>query len=201
VIAIAGYLLLPAELVEARGGTRHGVPASAFIGLIMSSIAGTVAALMVAVDIVSERNRGVYVLFAIRPIRREAIIWAKFVAVFACVAIACVVSIAAGVAVDAIRGTPPTGAMLHELGKTLVSLVGVIALSCGVGVVMGVLARSILVAVILILYVGQNLAIIPMVPVYFGILPNRFWVFMAISFALTAVLVWGGGVMFKRAQL
>jgi len=113
------------------------------------------------------------VLFAIRPIRREAIIWAKFVAVFACVAIACVVSIAAGVAVDAIRGTPPTGAMLHELGKTLVSLVGVIALSCGVGVVMGV---------ILALDPRRRdpdsctsariSRFIPMIPVYFHILPE-----------------------------
>jgi ABC-2 type transport system permease protein len=200
-IAVLAYTLLPAELVEHRGLSRREIPASAFIGLILSSIAGTVAALMVAVDIVSERNRNVYVLFAIRPIRREAIVWAKFLGVFACVTIACVVSVSAGLAVDAIRGTPITGELLHSLGRTLVSLSCVIALSCGVGVVMGVLARTILVAVILILYVGQNLAIIPMIPTYFGLLPDKFWVFMVLSAVLAGVLVWGGGRLFRRAQL
>ena len=71
-IALAGYLLLPRAVTEARG--LGGLSAAAFVGFLMSSIAGTVAALMVAVDIVSERNRKVYELFVIRPIRREAIL-------------------------------------------------------------------------------------------------------------------------------
>lgn len=201
VLALAAYLLLPAALVEQRGLSRREIPASMFISLIMSSLAGTIAALMVAVDLVSERNRNVYVLFAIRPIRREAIIWAKFLAVFICVTVACVVSLSAGLVVDAVRGIPITGETLHGLVRALISLVGVIALSCGVGAVTGVMARSILVAVLLILYVGQNLAIVPMIPTYFGLLPDSFWIFMAISAVLVVVLVWGAGRMFRRAQL
>src|SRR5688500_18350570 len=75
-IAIDGYLLLPDEITNAAG--MGGLSATAFVGFLMSSVAGTVAAPMVAVDIVSERNRKVYELFVIRPIRREVIIWAKF---------------------------------------------------------------------------------------------------------------------------
>lgn len=201
VIAIAGFLLLPEALVGGGGFSRSDMSAGVFIGFVMSSLAGTVAALMVAVDIVSERNRKVYELFAIRPIRREAILWAKFLAVFSCVSIACVVSIGAGIGLDAIRGSVPSGAMLHDLGRSLVSLIGVIALSTAVGLVFGVMARTILVAVILILYVGQNLAIVPMLPVYLGILPNQFPLIMGLTAVLTGALVYGAGVMFRRAEL
>lgn len=198
-IGIGGYLLLPDEITGQRG--MANLSATAFLGFLMSSLAGTVAALMVAVDIVSERNRKVYELFAIRPIRREAIIWAKFLAVFACVTIACVVSLGLGIAVDALRGEPPTAAGLSSLVEALLSLVGVIAMSTAVGVVFGVMARTILVAVILVLYVGQNLAIVPMLPVYLGWLPDRFWLIMAITAALTGLLVYGAGVMFRRAEM
>jgi hypothetical protein len=63
-----------------------------------------------------------------------------------------------------------------------------------------VLAKSIVVAVILVLYVGQNLAIVPMLPVYLGILPDHFWVVMLISAALVALLQLGSGALFRRAQ-
>jgi len=66
-------------------------------------------------------------------------------------------------------------------------------------IVQTVIAAS-LVAVILILYVGQNLAIVPMLPSYLGILPDHFWLVMLISAALTGLLVWGSGVMFRRTE-
>ena len=113
IVAMAGYLLLPDEITNAR--SMGGLSATAFVGFLMSSVAGTVAALMVAVDIVSERNRKVYELFVIRPIRREVIIWSKFLAVFTCVTVACLVSLGLGIAVDAIRGSPPT---LHDIATT-----------------------------------------------------------------------------------
>ena len=196
-IAMAGYLLLPDEITNARG--MGGLSATAFVGFLMSSVAGTVAALMVAVDIVSERNRKVYELFAIRPIRREVIILAKFLAVFACVTVACVVSLGLGIAVDAIRGNAPQ--FDYDFVKSLLSLIGVVAMSCSVGVVFGVMSRTILVAVILILYVGQNLTIVPMLPVYLGWLPNQFWLVMLITAVLTGLLVLGACVMFRRAEL
>jgi len=64
----------------------------------------------------------------------------------------------------------------------------------------GVLARSLLVAVILVLYVGQNFTIVPMLPTYFGVLPNAFWVVMLISFGLAGLLAYGAAVLFRRAE-
>jgi hypothetical protein len=194
-LGVLGYFVLPSQL---KSGMGRMLSASAFMALIESSIAGTVAALMVAVDIVSEKNRKVYDLYVIRPIPRRAIILAKFIAVFACVTIACLVSMGAGIAVDAIRGQP---VYLAETVKPFTSLVCVIALSASVGVFFGVTSKTILVAVILILYVGQNLAIVPMLPMYFGILPNSFWMFIAISVALVALVLWASVGLFKRSEL
>lgn len=197
-IALLGFLLLPARTF---GGARAQMTATTFMSLLESSIAGTVAALMIAVDIVSERNRNVYVLLAIRPIRREAIIQAKFIAVFGCVAVACIVSLLLGMVIDAFRGMPPSASSLSDTGKALVSMTAVIAMSTASGALFGVLARSILVAVILVLYVGQNIAVIPMLPTYLGVLPDRFWIFMVISGALVVVVLWFASRSFRRAQL
>lgn len=199
-LAMAAYLLLPDRLLEARGISRADISATAFVAFLMSSLAGTVAALMVAVDLVSERNRKVYELFVIRPIPRATIVWAKFLAVFACVSIACVCSIGAGLVVDLVRGGSLAGSGIGELMKPLISLIGVIAVSTGVGVVFGTLSKSILAAVILILYLGQNLAVVPMLPIYLGILPNQFWLLMLVSFAIALALGLVAVRIFQRTE-
>ena len=198
-IAILGYFLLPQGAVL-RGSMDNQLSATAFMGLLESSIAGTVAALMVAVDIVSEKNRKVYELYVIRPIPRHAIILAKFVAVFACVTVACIVSLLLGITVDWLRGEPLSGPLVYDAFKAMLSLTGVIGLSSAVGVFFGVTSKTILVAVILILYVGQNLAVVPMLPMYFGILPAHYWVFMAISGGLVVLVLWGSAALFRRNE-
>jgi ABC-type transport system involved in multi-copper enzyme maturation permease subunit len=197
-IALAGFLLLPARLT---GGARHMMTATQFMSLLESSIAGLVAGVMIAVDIVNERNRNVYPLLVIRPMRREVVIWSKLVAVTGCVAIACIVSVAFGMVVDFARGTPPTVDSLYDAGRSLVQMTVTVAMSTSAGALIGVLCRSILVAVILVFYVGQNIAILPQLPTAFGLLPDKFWWFMVISFALVVVLVWLAGRAFRRTQL
>ena len=117
------------------------------------------------------------------------------------VATACVVSLLLGLAVDLVRGVPVTAEILLSLLHGLATATAVIALSAAVGALFGVLARSVLVAVLLVLYVGQNVAIVPMLPTYFGLLPDQFWIFIALSAVLVALLLWLAGVAFRRAQL
>jgi ABC-2 type transport system permease protein len=199
VLALLGYLFLPHDL-EGMASNRT-MTAITFMGILVSSVAGTVAALMTAVDIVSERNRNVYELFIIRPITRETIIRAKFVAVFVCVTVACIVSLLLGLVVDVVRHVPVTGAVLADAARSLASLTCVIALSTAVGALFGVMSRTIVVAVILVLYIGQNVAIVPMLPVYFGLMPETMWLFVAISVALTVILLWLAGLAFRRADV
>jgi ABC-2 type transport system permease protein len=197
-LALLGFLTLGQRML---GGAGAHMTVTAFMSFLESSLAGTVAALMIAVDLVTERNRNVYALLAIRPIRREAIVWAKLLAVFGCVTVACVVSLLLGLVVDVARGHPPTAADLYATGKALVSMTAVVALMTALGALFGVLVRTILVAVILVLYVGQNVALVPMLPAYLGVLTDWFWVFMVASAALAAVIAWLAGRAFRRLQL
>jgi ABC-2 type transport system permease protein len=196
-LAIAGYFLLPSVIKQSTGNNLSAV---AFMGFLESSIAGTIAALMVAVDIVSEKNRKVYELYVIRPIPRSAIVLSKFIAVYACVVVACFVSLLLGIAVDAVRGRMIDATAAYDVLKTLISLAGVVGLSAAVGVFFGVTSKTILVAVILILYVGQNLVIVPMLPMYLGILPNSYWLMMGITGALIAFVLWASVALFKRHE-
>ena len=197
-IALAGFLLLRGRALH---GARADMSAAAFMSFLESSLASTAAALMIAVDLVSERNRNVYPLLVIRPVRREVIVWAKFVAVAGCVAIACVVSISLGVVVDLAYGVTPTAAGLSATGQALVQMIALIALSTAAGAVFGVLTRSIVVAVLLVLYVGQNVAGLVMLPVYLGVLRDQFWLLMALAGALAVVVLWLAGRAFRRIQL
>lgn len=194
-LAILGYLAFGQRL---SGGL---LSASDFMSILVASIAGAVAALMIAVDLINERNRNVYVLLAIRPIRRDAIVWAKFLAVFGCVTVACVVSLALGTVIDMIRGAMPNADSLLVLGKSLLTTSVSIALATAAGALFGVAMRSILGAVILVLYLGQNIAAVPMLPVYLHLLPDRYWLVMAISFALLAGVMALALRTFRRAQL
>jgi ABC-type transport system involved in multi-copper enzyme maturation permease subunit len=198
VAALVGFLLLRGRVLH---GTRADMSAAAFMGFLEGSLASTAAALMIAVDLVSERNRNVYPLLVIRPVRREVIVWAKFIAVFGCVALACVVSIALGVIVDLAHGMAPTTTDLSATARTLVQMTALIALATAAGAVFGVLTRSIVVAVLLVLYVGQNVAGLVMLPVYLGVLRDEFWLLMALAYGLAAVVLWLAGRAFRRVQL
>ncbi len=199
-LATIGYFLLPsgADIEAGMGGEK--MPMTFFMGLMLSSLAGTIAAVMLAVDVVSEKTRKVYELFIVRPINPGSILWAKFFAVFLCVTFACVLSLGIGLAVDSVRGIElPDGATVDTL-KSLASLTGVIALSSAVGIFFGIMSRSILVAVILVLYVGQNLTFVPMLPTYFGILPDLFWLAMLLTAALAVGLLLLAVVLFRRGE-
>ena len=56
--------------------------------ILVSTIGGTFAAVMLSVSIINENNRRVYDLFLIRPLKRRDIILAKFLSVYTCVSVA-----------------------------------------------------------------------------------------------------------------
>lgn len=199
-VATAAYFLLPTgqEVDAGIGGAK--MPMSSFMGLLLASIAGTIAAVMLAVDIVSEKSRKVYELLIVRPVPPGAILWAKFFAVFVCVTIACLLSLGLGLVVDLARGVALPPNTCQDMLQSMATLTGVIAMSSAVGIFFGVLSRSMLVAVILVLYVGQNLTIVPMLPAYLGFLPNLLWLALLISACLTIGLMLLAVLIFRRAE-
>jgi len=56
----------------------EGLPISFLVGLLVSSIGGTLSGIMLSTSIVSEKNRHVYELFLIRPVKRSSLLLAKF---------------------------------------------------------------------------------------------------------------------------
>jgi ABC-2 type transport system permease protein len=134
-----------------------GMPMSAFTALVASSLAGALAAVMVAVGMMNEKSRKVYDLFLVRPVKAAHIILAKFGATFLFVTLAVLVSIGVGMLADISMGNAPTGVALTAVARSMVMSVSMIAVASAVGVLIGASISSILVGVILVLYGGNQL--------------------------------------------
>jgi ABC-type transport system involved in multi-copper enzyme maturation permease subunit len=192
------YLLPTGAQVPAMGGLQ--ISMTFFIGILISSLGGTLAAVMLAVDIVNEKNRRVYDLLVIRPIRRADLLWAKFAAIVLLVSLACLLSLATGLVVDALRGSPITTFAMQNAGEAMIGCIGTMSVSAAGGVIAGMLSPSVLIAVLFVMYGTQNLTLIPMIPTYFG-LPDLLWLSFAVSIAISVGMLYGAGVIFKRKEL
>jgi ABC-2 type transport system permease protein len=124
---------------------------------------------MLAVFIINEKNRHVYDLFLIRPLKRRDIILAKFFSVYTCVAIASFIAVLAGMITDYITTGSLSTAVLSNAGQSLVTSLSMIAVSCAAGVLIGVASPSVLVGAILVIYGGNQISIIPLIPTLLNI--------------------------------
>jgi ABC-2 type transport system permease protein len=153
---------------ESSGQT---IPFTLISALVVSSIGGTLASVMLAVFIINEKNRHVYDLFLIRPIKRRDILLAKFFSVYTCVAIAAFFAVLTGIVTDsATTGALPT-TILTNAGESLAISLSMIAVACSAGVLIGVASPSVLVGAILVIYGGNQISVIPLVPTLLN-LPN-----------------------------
>jgi ABC-2 type transport system permease protein len=166
--------------------------------LVVSSLAGTLAAVMLTVSIINEKNRHVFELFLIRPLKRRDIVLAKYLAVFSAVAIAACLSIGLGIIADYIT----TGALPSALNGTAQSLaisLSMLAVSCSAGVLIGIASPSILVGAILVIYGGNQISIIPLIPTLLNIQnANLFTIILATI--VTCFLVGGSISLFNKKQ-
>ncbi len=187
-LSVLIYLLSP---------NTEGIPVSVFSGLLVGSLGGTLSAAMLTMSIISERERHVFDLFVIRPVKRRDLLLAKFLAVYGCVAFAGLLSVLVGVLIDTgIRGTPLD---LGAMGSALILVFSMMAVACSTGILIGVSSPSILVGVILTLYGGNQLASVVILPVMllsanalFPLLPGA---------GITALMLLLAVIVFNRKQL
>lgn len=132
--------------------------------LVVSSVAGTLSAVMLSISIINEKNRHVYELFLIRPVKRRNIPLAKFLSVYACVAIASALAIFVGIATDWITTGTLATTVVNSTGQSLAISLSVIAVACSVGLLIGIASPSVLVGAILVIYGGNQLSVIPIIP-------------------------------------
>ncbi len=200
-LGIVLYFALPDALPMNSGGMgpQISLPASTFLSLMLSSTGGLLAATLVGIDIVNEKNKKVYDLFLIRPIHRGSFMWAKFFAVSLCVTVALAISMWAGIMVDVVRGVEISPLMRETILEKFISGVGVIVISTAAGILIGMLSSSVLMAVMLVWFVGQYVMLIPMLA---SMISND-WVqtiTLGITIILTILFVWVSSKIFQRME-
>jgi ABC-2 type transport system permease protein len=141
------------------------IPFSTLTALVVSTLGGTLAAIMLAVSIINEKEEHVYTLFVIRPIKRKHLLLSKFLAVYTCLAIATVLALMLGLALDYFLGTLPPEGMLSDTFFEFALALSMIAVSSAVGVFIGVVSPTVLVGVILVIYIGNQLSALPMMSI------------------------------------
>ena len=144
--------------------TGPQLPFTVISALLVSSIGGTLASAMLAVTIINEKTSGVYDLFLIRPLKRWNIVLSKFFAVYLCLVIASTLALLFGMAIDTFSTGLPSGVVMNSALQSLALSLSMIMVSSAVGVLIGVGSPSVLVGVILVIYGGNQISVIPLLP-------------------------------------
>ncbi len=175
------------------------IPFTVISALVVSSLAGTLAAVMLAVSIINEKNRHVYDLFLIRPLKRRDILLAKFFSVYGCIAVASLIAVLVGIATDFFTtGTLPA-TFLTDTAQSLAISLSMVAVSCSAGVLIGVGSPSVLVGAILVVYGGNQISIIPLVPTLLN-LPEATLFTIVLAAAVAASLLAAAITLFNKKQ-
>lgn len=194
---------LPAITVLFRfvqsGYTGQVISFTVISALVVSSLAGTLASVMLAVSLINEKNRHVYELFLIRPLKRQDIILAKFFAVYMCIAIASLISVFVGIVTDYITTGMLSAMVFDNLSQSLAISLSMIAVACAAGVLIGVASPSVMVGAILVIYGGNQISILPLLPTLLNI--SGAVLFTAVlAVVTTAVLLAIAVSLFERKQ-
>ena len=191
VLSILFFLLSP--------DTGDELPLTVMTSLIVSSLAGTLGAVMLAVSIINEKGSKVYDLFLIRPIKRSNLLISKFLAVYVCIAIAATLSLLLGLGVDYYRfGGIPEGMLSGTIDSIIISL-AMMGVSASAGVLIGVVSPSVLVGAVLVIYGGNQISILPALTVLVDAGHERIFS-LGIGILLTVILLLMATILFNRKQ-
>lgn len=175
------------------------MPVSFLVSLVVSSIGGTLSAIMLSTSIVSEKNRHVYELFLIRPVRRSSLILAKYLAVYLCLVIAVSISLSVGLIIDLIRGDLVENFLKITLESLLVGISSM-SITCSIGIFFGVLVSSVPVAAILSVYLGSQLSSLILLPTFYIDALNPVIFALSLGISLTGIILLVDTVLFNRQQ-
>jgi ABC-2 type transport system permease protein len=173
---------------------------SILVSLVVSSIGGLLASVMLTVNIINEKDTKVYDLFLIRPLKRWHILVSKFLAVYICVSIACIIAISIGLLVDYTESQIAFDIIVQNIYEPFIMTLSIIAISSAVGVLIGVVAPSILVGVLLVIFGGNYVSSIPsIIPFVFNI-KNPFTIVLILGIIITTVLMALSILLFNKKE-
>ncbi len=175
------------------------MPLTVLTGLLVSTISGTLAAVMLVASIVSEREKRVYDLFLVRPVRRRDILLAKFLAVYVCVSIAVAIALGLGLAIDFATSDVSLSDIVGPLRTSLVTCFATLAVTSAAGVLIGVGAPSIIAGVVLVIYGANQIGGVIAVAGAMYLRSDPLTALLGVT--LTAVLMACAVIVFDRRQL
>lgn len=179
--------------------TGPQLPFTVISALLISSIGGTLASAMLAVTIINEKTSRVYDLFLIRPLKRWNIVLSKFFAVYLCLVIASILALLLGMAIDTFSTGLPSGVVLNSALQSLALSLSMIMISSAAGVLIGVGSPSVLVGVILVIYGGNQISVIPLIPSMLTV-PYPDFITVLIGVVISCVLLGIAIFLFNRKQ-
>ena len=192
VLSIVMYVLSPEGEI---------FPISLFVGLFVASIGGLLAAVMLSSAMVNELNANVYELYLIRPVKRWQIIMAKYIAVMISLIIASLLSFAVGIIAESIQGSIlPTGLIFRLAFEAIVMSIAAMSIACAAGLFIGMLVKSVALAVILSIYLGQQLSLVAILPGVISPNIDPLWFSIGVGFAVTVVILVAGIFVFQKKQ-
>ena len=177
----------------------EGIPISFLVSLVVSSIGGTLSAIVLSTSIVSEKNRHVYELFLIRPVRRSSLILAKYLAVYLCLVIAVSISLIIGLIIDVYTGDLIEN-YLDITFESLIIGISSMSITCSIGIFFGVLVSSVPVAAILSVYLGSQLSTIIILPTIFFEILDPVIFSLTLGILITLVMMSVNVLLFSRKQ-
>lgn len=179
--------------------TGPELPFTVISALLVSSIGGTLASAMLAVTIINEKTSRVYDLFLIRPLKRWNIVLSKFLAVYLCLVIASTLALLLGMTIDTFSTGIPSSVVLDSALQSLALSLSMIMVSSAAGVLIGVGSPSVLVGVILVIYGGNQISVIPLIPSVLTI-PYPAIITVLIGVVISCVLLGIAIFVFNRKQ-
>jgi ABC-type transport system involved in multi-copper enzyme maturation permease subunit len=178
-------------------------PMTLFSGIIIASIGGLLAAVILSSTMANEINANVYALFLIRPVKRWQIVIAKYIAFMFSLIIASLLSFTSGIIVDLIRSSLPSEilkALIRYSFENLLISLSAMSIACAAGLVIGMLVKSVAMAVILSIYLGQQMSVIAILPGYFLENVNPLVFSIGVGLAATVIILSLGIFVFQKKQ-
>jgi len=177
----------------------EGMPITVFTGLLVSSIGGLLTSVLIVVNILNEKERKVYDLFLIRPIRRENLLLAKFGAVFLCVMVASLIAITLAAVLDSANEGYNVQDILLSMKDSLLITLSIMAINCSAGVLIGVFAPNMLVGILLVLFGANQLSSLVLLPMITGW--GEMWMAGLASLVISVALLFGAALVFRRKEI
>ncbi|TFG09918.1 hypothetical protein EU534_01600 [Candidatus Heimdallarchaeota archaeon] len=186
---------------------QSDLPITLFSGILIASIGGVLASVILGTTMTNEITKNVYALFLIRPVKRWQIILSKYIAIMLSLIIASFLSFTVGIVVDSIQFSeeisqfPEFFNNIIELSfENLLISLSAMSIACTIGLVIGILANSVALSAILSFYIGQQLSVIAILPGVFLEQIDPLYFSLGVGFAATVIFLALGMFLFHRKQ-